>query len=803
MLLPLLAAALAPVRVQVAPAIDGRLDDAAWIGATASEAFTQKFPRDGAAPSEVTRVRVAYDDDSIYIAIECLQSGQRTARLTRRDRDVGDDRVSIDLDTGHDRRSAFHFQVSAAGVLADALRFDDTEMSSDWDDIWQGEVAQTGNGWTAEIRIPLRILRLHADVRTWGFQVRRWNGGTGEIDEWAYAPRDAGGEVSRYGELGPFDGLAPRGNLTIVPFALSRLVRTDTAVPSTFGDGVSAAAGLDVTWRPAPNVVASAAILPDFAQVEADQVVLNLTTTETEYPEKRAFFLQGLDLFQTPIRMLYTRRIGETAESPALPDGATQLRPVGAAPVLGAVKLLANVGGVQFGALSAVTGSVDAVTDRGDVSAVSPASHHVARARITRNRLAIGGLATARLNHEDPARYPQVMDGALCPSGDVVNPTARCAHDSYAAGLDAAWRSEAGTWTGGAQLAATRIEGGPARERPDGTIVAAGDSGAGGIVRIAREGGTLRGEAVYEAFSRRFDVDDLGYQPRANLHHGWLDLEAYTAQTHGPLIESRARLELYWRRNLDGLALPSGYQWNVSGTTKGMWHGFLEVHWRPHYFDDRELGDGRALQRSGRLGVELEARSDTRRRVVGAASITYQSTRDGSVLDASAELALQPRDNIEISIEPGLLVTQGEPRYVDGSDPMGPRFARQDASSLGVTTRATWTLTRDFTLQVYLQALLATIRYRDPFVAAPDDRAIGLADLRPGTFDPSMYDAREGALNATAIARWQYRPGSTAFLVYSHAQAPDDTSAGFEARSLVRGPASDVVLLKLSWAWLR
>src|SRR5689334_2324509 len=113
MLLPLLAA-LAPWRVHTAPAIDGRLDDAAWIGAIASDGFTQTFPHDGAAPSEPTRVRVAYDDDSLYIAIECLQSSPRTARLTRRDRDVADDRVSIDLDTGHDRRSAFHFQVSAA-----------------------------------------------------------------------------------------------------------------------------------------------------------------------------------------------------------------------------------------------------------------------------------------------------------------------------------------------------------------------------------------------------------------------------------------------------------------------------------------------------------------------------------------------------------------------------------------------------------------------------------------------------------------------------------------------------------------
>ncbi len=802
MSLVVLAAVLVPLRVQHAPAVDGRLDDPAWQHAVANETFTQKFPSDGVAPTQPTRVRVVYDDDSVYVAVDCVQIGARRARLTRRDREVADDRVSIDIDTARDRRSAFHFQISAAGVQVDGLRYGDTEMSSEWDDIWEGEVAQTATGWSAEVRIPLRILRLHDGVAIWGFQVRRWNGVTGEMDEWAYAPRDAGGEVSRYGELGPFEGLAPRGSIAIVPFALSRLVRTDASVPSSYGDGVSAAAGLDVTWRPAANVAVAGAVLPDFAQVEADQVVVNLTTIEIAYPEKRPFFLQGLDLFQTPIGLLYTRRIGAAVESPALSDGTTQLRPVGAAPVLGAAKVLGNVRGVELGALSAVTDEVNAPTDAGDVQAQSIASHHVARVRVTKNQLAIGALGTARVNHEDASRYPSIMTGALCPSGDVVTAGARCAHDAYVASLDAAWRSKGGEWTAATQLAATRIEGGPPRQRPDGTIVGAGDSGTGGFVKLAREGGTLRGEAVYEVFSRRFDIDDLGYLPRANLHHGWLDLEAYTARTYGPLIESRARLELYWRRNLDGLALPSGYQWNVSGTTKGMWHGFLEVHWRPGYFDDRELGDGRALQRAGRLGLELEGRTDTRRSVVGAAAITYQSTRDGHVLDASAELQLRPRDNVEIAIEPEAMITRGEPRFLD-EDAASPRFARQDVQSIGVTTRATWTLTRNLTLQGYVQALLATINYRDPFVVDPSDRVIALADLEPAGFDPAMYDGREGVLNATAIARWEYRPGSTAYLVYSHAQLPDETDATYEPRALVRGPASDVVLLKLSWAWLR
>jgi hypothetical protein len=738
-----LLAALVPVRVDHAPRVDGHLDDALWQVTPASDAFTQSFPHDGDKPTSPTSVRVAYDDDNIYVAIECTQTFPLVARLTRRDREIDGDRVSIDIDTSRDRRGAFHFQVSAAGVMVDALRYDDTDLSIEWDEIWRAEVAPMATGWSAELAIPLRILRLRNGVDTWGFQVRRYVGESGEIDTWAYSPRDAGGEVSRYGDLGPFNGLSPRGSIALVPFALSRVVRTDPSMPSQYGDGVSGAGGIDMTWKPASSVTLAAAVLPDFAQVEADQVVINLTTTETEYPEKRPFFLQGLDVFATPIQLFYSRRIEE---------------------VLGAGKLLASYGAFELGALSALT------DDR--------ASHHVVRMRGTAGGGTIGVLGTAQMQ-DDPML-----------------------HDSLTGAVDGAWRSSSGAWVVGGQVAGSQRQGGEPEQRPDGTLLMAGDSGAGTNVHVAKEGGTLRASLAYEGYSRRFAIDDLGYLPRANVHRVGLDLEAYTAHAHGPMLESRSRIEIYGRRNLDGLVLPSGYQWNVSGTAKGMWELFMELHWRPQYFDDREFGDGRALQRSGRLGLELGIRSDPRRAVVGAFEVTAQSTHAGSYTAASSSFSVRPRDDIELTLEPELLVARGEPRFLE-DDPFGPRFARQDASSFGVTTRAIWTLQRDLTLQAYVQALLATIRYRDAFVADPLDRVVGLDDLQPGAFDPTMYDAREGALNATAVARWEYRPGSTAFLVYSHAQVPTDERATWEPAALVRGPQQDVVLLKLSWAWLR
>jgi hypothetical protein len=789
-------ASMVPVRVHHPPRIDGRLDD--WAEVPGDDELVQQFPHDGDQPTNRTVIKVAYDTDNVYFAIDCRQSQPIVARLTRRDRETDDDRVTIDLDTAHDRRSAFHFQVSAAGVLVDGLRFNDTDFSTDWDETWRAEVARTSTGWTAEIAIPLRILRLHDRVTTWGFQVRRYIAATGELDMWAYAPRDAGGEVSRYGDLGPFDALSPRTNLTIVPFALGRLTRADDAIPSPYGHGASASAGVDVTWQPAPQITLSGALLPDFGQVEADQIVINLANIEIEYPEKRPFFLQGIDLFQTPIQLVYTRRIGRAATPPVVPDGVNQLDAAAPAQVLAAAKLVATAGPVDFGAIAAQTGDVTVATDAGRVQAEPSASDYVMRARGSGGGFTVGALATAQKQGEDIAAHPTIGDEALCPNGSRVPIGSRCSHDATTGGVDAAYRSPEGVWAGSGQLVGSEAFGGPSRLLLDGTRLSSGDTGIGGTARVAKEGGTLRGEVDYEGYSRKLDIDDLGYLERANLHHLSVDLEAYASE-FGPFIDAKSRVELFWRWNLDGYAGPSGYQWNVSATGKDLWEAFLELHWRPSYIDDRELGDGRGLERSGRLGLELSFNTNPRRAVVLAWNHTMRATHDGYEIYGDGSLKLRPREDFELELQPNLIVTRGEPRFLHDRDADGPRFARQDVTSFGTTTRATWTLERNLTIQGYLQILYASLRYRDAFTASSRLVVIGLDELRPAAFDPRVYDLGEGVIDASVVARWEYRPGSTAYLVYSHAQVPAGDRVGGAA--LVHGPASDAVLAKLSWAY--
>lgn len=149
----MLAVTVTPLRVAASPQLDGRLDDPAWRAATAFTEFVQKNPDAGDPPSEPTSVRIVYDDQALWIGIDCVQQRSPIVRrLTRRDREVDSDRVEVDLDSRATGRDAFHFQVNAAGVLVDALRYDDTEINTDWDDNWEAQVANTPVGWSAEIR---------------------------------------------------------------------------------------------------------------------------------------------------------------------------------------------------------------------------------------------------------------------------------------------------------------------------------------------------------------------------------------------------------------------------------------------------------------------------------------------------------------------------------------------------------------------------------------------------------------------------------------------------------------------------
>jgi Domain of unknown function (DUF5916)/Carbohydrate family 9 binding domain-like len=846
LLLPLttLVLALAPASLHVRavktvtpPTIDGRLDDAAWKAAEISDSFTQSYPTDGAAPSEHTTIRVLYDADAVYVGVDCEQlHAPILERLTRRDRDSESEWIGIQLDPRNEGKVAFTFGVNVAGVLVDAL-VTPLDWNTDWDENWEARAAKTAQGWSAEFRIPFRVLRFDTtqSTQTWTFQVLRYIAQKQETDQWSYVPRDLGNPLSHLGHLDDLRDLKKGSSLELRPFVTGQGRRLE-ATDQTSGTGYSAAwsAGLDLKWHVAQDLTLDAAAYPDFAQVEADQVILNLTNYETFLPEKRPLFLEGTDVFAFPLQVFYSRRIGFAPTLPTLLTNnsngmatETLVNVPAPATIYGAAKLVGRVGSDwTVGALSAVTGRNEVAVQ--DVATGSRSDRLVAPLtayNALRLRRELGGsghiglIATGSTTFETAGDYPSSGAGTgteLCPSGTTPPTGSRCFRDSYVVGADALWRSPSGDYVANGAFIESIIHGGPAAVQLDGTSIGAGAHAPGGWVRVAKDGGKhFIASASYTGAGRTLDYNDLGFMPRQNLHEVDASLGYRTLEPGVLTIETSSAFAVAERRSLTGLDLGQTFELNTRFKLKSFWTAFIAADVAPSRFDDREVGTGLALERAGYLGAQLDLGTDPKRLVVVGLSTQAQAIQhDAQAFSAQASITLSPVPQFDISLAPLVTWSSGEPRYAgvatNAAGGSTPTFGKLDASSVGATLRANYTFAPRLSLQAYAQAFLAAGNFTDLRApATPPNGRVRLSDIAaapapqaPPTTNP---DFEQAALNLNIVLRWEYRLGSTFFLVYSRSQVPEIASVvepvALQPRSLGTRASADVILAKLSYWW--
>jgi hypothetical protein len=832
---PSMTAARAPGPVK----LDGRLDEPAWAAAPATDAFTQQYPDDGAAPAERTEARILYDDRALYVGITCAQTTRPViARLTRRDRVVPGDRVTVDISSRADRVTAFHFGVNAAGVLEDGIYFDDTTYSADWDENWQAATSVDAGGWTVEIRIPFRVLRFDAAATTttgWGLQIQRYTELRHEWDLWAFRPRSAPGVVSTFGVLGGLVGIRPP-----LPFE----VRFNEALRLRFRDAQARGAlapphdwtfqpGLDGKAHPTQGTTLDLTINPDFGQVEADQVVLNLSTYELFLPEKRPFFLEGLDALSTTRSVLYTRRIGGQPANPLIAaTGETLVDDVGPSRIWAAAKLVGVVAnGTSVALLSALTGENDAqvvlaapsVPDRVSRVADPLTVYNVLRARHAFGLAGdVGFLATSTNRFERPGGYPAAR--FMCPNRPPTDQpasmvAARCFNDAYVAAVDGRWRSPSTDYLVAGQLVGGMLAEGPARPQRDGISIEPEHPSVGGTLTAAKQGGAHWLATTSQSVSgRQLDYNDLGYLDRKNDYQGYADLTYRTLEPWGSTTDTSTTLAAAHRQTLDGLRLADDVRVTASVTFTSFWVVSAALYYHAAHFDDREAGDGTALERAGLGGLEVWLGSDSRRLVSGSAWMQIQDLADGVQAQGIGSLTVRPHPRIELELDPAFLYANGEPRFVGNATltPMAPSsyvFGRLRASNLGVTVRATVGILPTLTFQLYSQLFLATKQFSGFATATGGPRVrVHLADLQPfGPAPPSGLadpDSEQVVLNVNAVLRWEYRLGSVIYVVYTRAQSPTiNLTTPPAAPRLDLGPlrgnqgSVDAVMVKASYWW--
>ena len=346
--------------------VDGRLDDEAWRRAAPITDFIQKEPVEGAPPTDPMEVRVAYDDDVLYVGARMFSTDRRIqAPLGRRDNVDQAEHILVSFDTFLDRRTAVVFGVTAAGVRIDRYHSSDNEDAFDagFDPVWRAQTSVSGDQWTAELWIPFSQLRFNPRTdQTWGLNLFRFRPTLDEEDYWILVPRTVRAWSSTFGDISGINGVVPPRRIEALPYlAGGSTLNGDRDVNDPFDDGrnLQGRVGADIKMGLGPNLTLETAINPDFGQVEADPAEVNLTAFETRFPEKRPFFLEGAQLFNIGHpNFYYSRRIGRTPIGPASGD-YVDYPP--STTILGAAKLTGRLPSkTSVGFLAAVTDNEDA-----------------------------------------------------------------------------------------------------------------------------------------------------------------------------------------------------------------------------------------------------------------------------------------------------------------------------------------------------------------------------------------------------------------------------------------------------------
>jgi hypothetical protein len=837
--------------------IDGRLDDAAWAGAPAQRGFWQREPDEGAPPQFATEFRVLYDDRAIYVGVRAFdpQPSRIRGLLTRRDEVSSSDWIAVGLDSYHDRRTAFTFWINPSEVQCDMMVYDDVMEDWTWDAVWQAETVVDAEGWTAEFRIPYNQLRFpRAAEQRWGLQVMRIVERTKEKTLWTETPSNKDQMVSRFGDVGGIRDIPPARRIELLPYALGggRLAEVDDADPFHETAEPMGGVGVDFKYGLTSNLTAAGTINPDFGQVEADPSEVNLTANETFFQEKRPFFIEGAEIFRFGLsqgdgddaveQLFYSRRIGapphDTGEDYAdyyEQDAATQ--------IYGAAKLSGKTaGGISMGAMTAVTGKEEASIDDGagnrDTLVIEPlTSYSVLRLKKDANagRTTVGGILTG---------VHRALDGT-----DM-----EWLHDrAYGGGLELRHRTADDVWVVESKLIGSHVHGDPEAlletqtasqryfQRPDASHVEVdptrthleGIAFMGAISRIGHK--HWRGAVGWDSRSPGFEVNDLGFERQADYVVNWVWLQRRD-DAPGPRLQR-------WQLNFNGWYvnnwapdyLHAGGNYNFNATFRNWWGMSTGGGWEQMHRQPNLLRGGPSVRGVDSINTWASMWSDPGKRVrVNVDTNSWLAPAAASwEVGLSGAVTVQARSNLGFSIGPFMRLRADDLQYVDEvADGAGdPHYllARINQRVAGLTLRVNYTLSPRLSLQVYAQPFLASGAYgdykepADPHAPSYRDRYRELLPTELSEMDDVISVDRDGdgaadyafdrpdfnfqELRSNVVLRWEYRPGSTFFLIWSHQRSADTTNGRFrfthDLSDLADATGEHVVLAKLTYWWAR
>jgi len=791
-----------------APELDGRVSDAEWKGAMWISGFTQREPVEGIPATTRTEVAFLYDAAALYIGARLGKAGSSPVRalVTRRDREGSSEQLIVSLDTYSDKRTAYSFGVTAAGVRVDYYHSSDAQSNRDYsyDPVWEAKTQLTSDGWTAEIRIPFTQLRFNGrGMQAWGVNVARVIPAQNEEDYLVLVKRNETGWSSRFAELRGIEGISASRRIELAPYVATdaRLVGSpQPGNPFVKKQSATGRVGGDIKVGLGTSLTLDATINPDFGQVEADPAEVNLSAFETVFPERRPFFVEGSQLLRGGgLSWFQSRRIGQ---APRLRPPGDYVEPIQNTTILGAAKVTGRLrNGLSVGVLTALTARETARTFTTSSSLFSDEEvEPLTQFGVVRLQQEFGkNRSTAAIMLTNVHRF---MDSGT-PLSSLLT------RDAVSAAGEWQLRFKGGEYVFFGYLGMSNVAGDSAAllriqnssthffQRPDADYVEVDPArkelfGTFTSIGASKNAGRLLWQFNVYGETPGLEINDAGRIGSAD-DRGFNIIARYRQTVPGKRLR-------YWDVGTNNFN-----EWNFGGISQfhlvqlfsnQTWKNFrqtsLVAQYVPRSLSDNLtrggplMGLGRSWQLNG--GISSNPALKLRWRVTPNAG---GDDMGGWTAGTSAGVTINPGTQWELSVDPGYTRWVNPRQFfasrTGGSDATFGRryiFSRIERSELSARLRLDYALRPDLTLQTYAEPFASSGRYfrhgELPAARSYDLREYGTAGTTIDRFADDSLVVTDGAarfslpvrdfnvlsFRSNVVLRWEWRPGSTAYLVW-------------------------------------
>jgi hypothetical protein len=825
------------------PVIDGKLDDECWKKGVWAGNYTQFIPDEGAKPTYPTELNIQYDDRNLYVAFRAYDyEPDKIKRLAGvKDEFVGD-MMGITFDSYRDYRTGFEFTITAWGQKIDLILFNPDNWDVNWEAVWKGKVGLEDSAWVAELEIPFSQLRYsNQDEQVWGMHTWRWIDRLQQESNWEKQSKTGPGMLYNFGELRGIKGLKKSHRLEIMPYTLGKLNTMEEVPGNPFtenGRSWGGNVGLDAKIGISSNFTLDITMNPDFGQVESDPSVMNLTAFETFYEEKRPFFLEGLTIFNFESdnqSLFYSRRIGHP---PSLNIASTSdlfVKMPDKTKILSAIKFSGTTSkGLSLGLIQSITANeyarqVDLLGNRTSQKVEPLTNYMIARIQKGYNAgtTVVGAMLTSTNRFINNRSLDFLSNNAYTGGVDLIH---RWKDKKYYVNAILT-----GSYISGSALSIRKLQESSARyyQRPDADYVkydttASSLSGFGGIIGIGKGTGLWRYSTGIRWSTPGLELNDLGYMNYADEINQENVLTYFVNQPVSIFRTYQITLEQFNTWNFGGVYLGSGGHLSFTSEFKNQWSFNANLIYHSAGTDTRILRGGYDMKMPYVIHTFGGIKTDPSHKIIVGSDFGYDygGNNSASSWQIRPSLSVRPISMLKFVVTADYEETRNELQYVttvNYSPSARYVLGTIDQVTLGLTFRAALYLTPELSIQYYGSPFVSRGKYTklkrvdDPMAQKYTDRftIYDNIDLVDGVYEIDEnndlitdYSFNNPDFNfhqfrSNMVAKWEYRPGSYIYLVWSSERTgftrDPSSNLGESFKQLGKVFPNNVFLVKVSY----